>query len=262
MSKKAALAGASMLFLPCAALAGDGMQFSGTLGGGDTYYDAPNNHVGDWNANGSILFTLDNPGFNLQGNFINNGVSAWANGGDFWSYGGDAFWRDRAGAIGLNFDSHSFSSGTDFDSFGAFGQWYVAPIATLEFKGGWLSQHYDGPYGSVAAVGYPLDSIALTLNADYAKANHLEPELKDIGLTAEWLPLTELPVSIGIGYTRAEVDRLLVSNSDSNRSLDIFSVSFKVYFGAGGYGNTLRDYQRNGPVNYDRAPPALLEFGY
>jgi hypothetical protein len=267
--KSALLAAAGVLLLPWAALADDEMRFSGTVGGGDTFFDAPNNHVGDWNANGSVLFTVDNPGFNLQGNFSNDNLSASAHGGDFWSYGGDAYWRDYAGAIGLDIDTHAISNyirngtGTDFDNFGGFGQWYVAPIATLEFKGGWLSQHYDGPYAGVAAVAYPLDSLAVTLGADYVKANHLEPELKDIGLTAEWLPLPEFPVSLGFGYTRAELDRLPVPpDPKDDRSVDMWTVSFKFYFGAGGAGNTLRDYQRNGPVNYDSAPPGMIEFGY
>lgn len=270
MSKRASLAIAVLaVLLPSAALADDDLQFSGTLGAGDAYYDSPNLHIGDWNANGSVLLAIDNPGFNLQGNFTNDNLSASAHGGDFWSFGGDAFWRDYAGAIGIDVDTHAISnyikngSGADFDNFGAFGQWYVAPVATLEFKGGWLSQHYEGPYGGVAAVAYPLDSVALTLGADYAKADHLQPELKDIGLSAEWLPLTEFPVSIGFSYTRAEIDRLPVPpDPDSDRSIDIYMASVKVYFGAGGAGNTLRDYQRIGPVNYDSAPPAIIEFGY
>ncbi|HTT83738.1 MAG TPA: hypothetical protein VMF67_09665 [Rhizomicrobium sp.] len=270
VSKKVLVAAAGgLVVLPWMAFADDEMQFSGTAGGGDTYYDAPNNHIGDWNANGSVLFTIDNPGFDLQGNFDNDYLSASAHGGDFWSFGGDAFWRDYAGAIGLNFNTHAISdsiqngSRTDLDNFGAFGQWYAAPVATLEFKAGWLSQHYEGPYAGVAAVAYPLDSLAVTLDADYAKANHLQPELKDIGLSGEWMPLTEIPVSIAIGYSRAEIDRLPVPpDPDSNRSIDIWTVSLKVYLGNGGAENTLRDYQRNGPVNYDAAPSGLIEFGY
>ena len=70
-------------------------------------------------------------------------------------------------------------------------------------------------------------------------------------------------MSVGFGYTRAELDRLPFSpGSSSDRSIDILMVSAKVYFGAGGAGNTLRDYQRNGPVNYDSAPPAIIAFGY
>ncbi|MGH9604885.1 MAG: hypothetical protein ACRD3N_04210 [Terracidiphilus sp.] len=267
--KAVLLLAAGVVLLPCAAAADDGMSFSGTVGAGDTFYDAPNLHIGDWNANGSVLFTLDNPGFDLQGNFNDDNLSAAAHGGDLWSFGGDAFWRDYAGAIGLDIETHAISNyqknatGDDFDNFGAFGQWYTAPQATLEFKGGWLSQHYQGPYGGVGAVGYPLDSVAVTLSADYAKANHLEPELKDIGLTTEWLPLTELPLSIAFSYTRAQLtDFPVPPNPDSTRALDIWSVALKVYFGGGGEGNTLRDYQRNGSVNYDNAPPAILEFGY
>jgi hypothetical protein len=270
VSKRALLAAAGVLVvLPWKALADDDMRFSGTLGAGDSYYDAPNNHIGDWNANGSVLLTIGNPGFNLQGNFTNDNLSASAHGGDFWTFGGDVFWRDYAGTIGVDIDTHAISnyikngSGADFDNFGAFGQWYLAPVATLEFKGGWLSQHYEGPYGGVAGVAYPLDAVAVTVDADYVKANHLQPELKDIGLTAEWLPLREFPVSIGFGYTRAEIDRLPVPpDPNSNRSIDILMASVKVYFGGGGIGNSLRDYQRNGPVDYNSAPPALIEFGY
>ena len=172
VSKRASLAAAGVLvFLPCAAAyAGNEMQFSGTLGAGDTYYDSPNLHVGDWNADGSVLLAFDNPGFDLQGNFTNDNLSASAHGGDYWSFGGDVFWRDYAGAIGIDVDTHALSnyikngSGADFDSFGAFGQWYVAPVATLEFKGGWLSQHFEGPYAGAARCS-PIRSMPSQLRS-------------------------------------------------------------------------------------------------
>jgi hypothetical protein len=271
--KRVLLGALSVVILPCGAfgqdLEPDLMRFSGTVGGGETFYDAPNNHIGDWNANGSVLFTLDNPGFNFQGNFSNDSLSASVNGGDYWTYGGDVYWRDFAGAIGLNIDTHSLSNvsvsgkGADFNNFGGFGQWYLTPEVTLEAKGGWLTQHYQGPYGSVGAVGYPLDAVAVSLTADYAKDNHLQPELKDIGIDAEWLPLPEFPVSIAFSYTRAQLTRLPVpQDPESTRSLDVYGVALKVYFGGGGGGDSLRDYQRNGAVTYDGAPPGILEFGY
>src|ERR1700678_2736225 len=106
VSKRTSLAAGALVLLPWAALADDEMRFSGTLGAGDIYYDAPDNHIGDWNANGSVLFTIEHPGFDLQGNFTTDNLSAAAHGGNFWSFGGDAFWRDYAGAIGLDVDTH------------------------------------------------------------------------------------------------------------------------------------------------------------
>ncbi|HEY2444276.1 MAG TPA: hypothetical protein VGI20_00870 [Rhizomicrobium sp.] len=246
------------------------MRFSGTLGGGYTFYDSPDLHIGDWNANASALLTIDNPGFNLQANFSNDHFSAAVNGGDDWNFGGDAYWRDYAGAIGLDIDTHAISNANfipsgraDFTNFGFFGQWFVVPEATLEIKGGWMQGQFEGPYAGAGVVGYPLDSVALELTADYAKANHLQPELKDIGLNAEFLPLPEYPVSVSVGYTRAEYRRLnLPPIVVNNRSTDVFGVAIKVYFGGGGGGNTLRDYHRNGPVHYDSAPAGISQFGF
>ena len=243
------------------------MRFSGTLGAGDSFYDSPNLHIGDWNANASALLTIDNPGFGLQGNFNNDNFSAAAHGGDYWNFGGDAYWRDYAGAIGLDVDTHAISNfiqngrGADFNNYGWFGQWYVMPELTLELKGGWMGGHYEGPYGGAGVVGYPLDSVALELTADYAKANHTKPELEDIGLNAEWLPLTEFPVSVAFSYTRAQFRRLVLPG-ETSRDTDVWGVAFKVYFGGGAEGDTLRDYHRNGPVHYDSAPAAISQFGF
>jgi len=266
-SKWLIAAGVSVLLGTGHASADDALQFSGTLGGGDIYYDAPDKHIGDWNANGSVLVSIGNPGFNLQADFDNDNLSASAHGGDFWSYGADAYWRDYAGAIGLNADAHAISNsiengkGADFTNYGGFGQWYAAPEATLELKGGWMSGHYDGPYAGGGIVGYPLDSLALDLTADYAKADSQNTQLKDVGIFVEWLPLPEIPVSVGFGYTRTEIDGAVVPPF-GDRDLDVWSVAIKAYFGGGGAGNTLRDYQRNGAVSYDSAPTALVQFGY
>ncbi len=242
----------------------EGMQFSGTLQGAYSDYDATYSHLGVFNTSGSALFTASNPGFDLQGNFSDSQVSASAHGGNGWTVGGDAFWRDYAGTIGANFTSHAIPGlSSDYLSYDAFGQWFVLPEATLQIKGGWMSSHYDGPFGSAGVVVYPINQIALDLTADYAKANHLGPEMKDIGLSAEFLPIVEIPVSLAISYTRARIDRLPFDpRFNTDRNSDIFGVALKIYFGGGGESNTLRDYQRNGPVYWDGAPATLVEFSH
>ena len=239
------------------------MQFSGTLQGSYSDYNAPFAHLGIFDANGAALFTVNNPGFDFQADFNNVNVSAANHSGDGWSAGGDIFWRDYAGAIGVNASSHSIPGGSDYVNYDGFGQWFILPEATLEAKGGWLTNHYQGPFGSGGIVAYPMNQLALDLTADYAKANHLGPELKDIGLSAEFQPLPEIPASFSISYTRARMDRLPIGvNGVTDRNTDIFGASVKIYFGGGGESNTLRDYQRNGPIYWDGTPATLIEMGY
>ncbi|HEY1613364.1 MAG TPA: hypothetical protein VGF97_06695 [Rhizomicrobium sp.] len=240
------------------------MQFSGTLQGAYSYFDAPKSHQGAFYANGSALFALSDPGFNFQGNFNNANISAFSNSGDSWGAGGDVFWRDHAGTIGANATTHSIPGG-DYLSFDGFGQWYASPEATVQIKGGWLSNRYDGPFASAGVVVYPMDLISLDLTADYAKANNLGTQLKDVGLTAEYLPVPDLPVSLAVSYSRSRIDGLPLGSQlhgVTDRNDDIFGVAVKLYLGGGGGGNTLRDYQRNGPVYWDGAPSNLLELAH
>jgi hypothetical protein len=259
------LAGLGLLMLPGAAFAqddlqSDGMRFSGSLTGGYSNSSSPYLHVGDANVEGSAVVTLDDPGFNLQANFNNQNIfSAALRGADF-SYGGDAYWRDYKGSIGLTFGSHSTSDGShaDFSNYGGFGQWFLFSNATLQAKGGYLAGRYRGYYGDLGAVVYPYSFLALELTGDYAKDNRADTNLKDIELNAEFLPVRDIPVTMSIGYTRSEYNNL---PNIATPDFDTYLVSIKVYFGTGSQ-STLVDYQRRGAVDWDSPPAGIATFAY
>jgi len=259
------LAGLGALVLPGAALAQDDtqpdeMKLSGSLLGGYSNYSSPQLHIGTVNAAGSAHFTIDDPGFNLQANFNNTDVFSAAFRGAEWSYGGDAFWRDRSGSIGLNITSREASDGShaDFMNYGGFGQWFLFSNVTLQLKGGWLAGRYQGQYGDLGAIIYPYSFLALELSADYAKDTRFGPDLRDLALNAEFLPVRNVPVTFALGYSRAQYRHLINSGTPDD---DIFSISVKFYFG-GGANDTLVDYQRKGPVDWDGPPPGMIEFAY
>lgn len=236
-------------------------MIAGTLGVGWTDYLTHGSHSDDWLASGSAVLKIDNPGFNIQVNFDNSAVRApAASSGDLASYGGDVYWRDYAGSIGINItDNMLTSSGVgsaNYESFGLFGQWFALPQLTLEIKGGRFDGNHEGWYGDGAVVYYPYADIALSLGADYGDGQRDHHELKDASLLAEYLPVHEIPVSMYIGYDFAEYSQL--SHHDAN----VLMFGLKAYLGGGGRSGTLVDYQRNGTTNWDGAPATLVGLNF
>jgi hypothetical protein len=244
---------------------------AGTVGAGWTDFLTPHASTNDWTANGSVVFTVGNPGFNLQANFANNALEIPRSGttasqsSDLWSYGGDVFWRDYAGSTGIDINfasaissgSTTFKSGTaSYDTYGWFGQFFALPDLTLELKGGRVEDRLEGWYGDAGAIFYPYPTIGLNLTLDYADAQHVRREMKDASFVAEYLPVREVPVSLYIGYDYAEYSQI------SPHHVNIFLVGVKAYLGGGGREGTLVDYQRNGTTNWDGAPATLIGLGF
>jgi len=246
---------------------GDNMQFAGTLGAGWSDYLMPGQKAptNDWLASASAVLTIDNPGFNVQANFNNSAVEMPGQSIDTWSYGGDVFWRDYAGSVGLNASlatdvstgSATVGSAThDEQNFGWFGQWFVLHDLTLQFKGGIAEGHMEGEYGDGGVVYYPYQDIALNLTADYAQASHIHEQVRDAIFTVEYLPVRDVPVSLYVGYDYSMVSEL------PHQQVSVLVVGLKAYLGGGGRNGTLVDYQRNNATNWDGAPAALLELGF
>src|SRR5579885_1879957 len=87
------------------------LTVAGSLEGGYATYDTPGNRLNEWRGAGSGVFTIDNPGFNLQANFGNSGLKVTGQSADLWRYDADIFWRDHAGAIGIDGGGDSVSAG-------------------------------------------------------------------------------------------------------------------------------------------------------
>jgi hypothetical protein len=235
----------------------------GNVSGGYDRYDVNGRSADQWNASGSAVLTLDNPGGNIQVNFLNSGVNTLATkhvasmSMDEWGYGGDAYWRDYAGEFGVNITQDTLvkSSRSDDLSGGFFGEFYALSDLTLRAKGGRLQGDANAWYGDSGLVFYPLDQIAMSFTGDYARFQHNGPQLTDGAFSIEYLPVRDVPVSLSLGYTYARYQHLAGGfGGDAN----IFMLSLKVYFGGGGRNGGLVDYQRNGATNWDGAPAAII----
>jgi hypothetical protein len=266
ISHSTVAAAGAFLVLGCfggSALAQGMGSLSGNLAAGYDRYDANGNSADQWSASGSAVLTLDNPGFNIQGNFANSAVNTPASktiagtSTDEWGYGADVYWRDYAGEFGANVTQNTISagSGRDYLSAGLFGEFYMLSDVTLRAKGGRLQGDGDGWYGDSGVVFYPLDQIALSITGDYARLEHNGPQLTDGAFAIEYLPVRDVPVSLSLGYTYAHTQRLMGNfGGDAN----VFSIKLRAYFGGGGRNGGLADYQRNGATSWDGAPATIV----
>lgn len=232
------------------------MNLSGSFSGDYSYLKTPGGDTSVWDGLGRVNFTITDPGLNVElraandySNFLQtNGVRH-----DLWDYGGDVYWRDYAGAIGGSVTAiqlpveHSSQS----IAYGGFGEAYLFGAFTLRVKGGAISNNLSGYYAGGAAVAYPVKNIAVDLEFDYAKLEHNGPDLKNVGLTAEYLPVPSIPVSLTLGYSYETASQI-------PNHIDVWTAGITVYLGGAGVDGSLRDRQRNGTLVWNGAPQNLL----
>ena len=242
------------------------LSIAGTLEGGYSTYNTPGSSLDEFKGAGSAVLTIDNPGINLQANFGNSGLKAGNQSADVWRYDGDVFWRDRAGTLGINGGGDTASAiirasgkktgkGQSLYHYGAFGEYYPFRELTLRAKGGRVDGDISGYYADAGLVVYPLNSIAISLDADYVKLDKPQPTVRDLSLAAEYMPVRDIPFTVSIGYTYA-------MPSDLHGHLDVLSAGIKWYFGGDGRSGTLADHQRNGPDSWNGPPPTLVSLGF
>jgi hypothetical protein len=242
------------------------LSIAGTLEGNYAHYDTPGAAQNEYKGSGSAVFTVDNPGINLQANFSNSGLKQGDQSADVWTYDGDAFWRDRAGAFGINGGGDTASAvidqaakatdkGENVYHYGMFGEFYAIPQFTLRAKGGRVDGDMTGYYSSAGFVVYPLNSIAISLNADYLKLDKPDPTTRDLTLKAEYMPVRDIPFTVSIGYTYTMA-------SQYSGNLNVLFAGLKWYFGGDGRTGSIADHQRNGPQSWDGPPSSLAALGF
>jgi hypothetical protein len=263
------VAAGAVLVLGCfggPALAQGMGSLSGNLTAGYSRYDVSGKSADAWSGAGSAVLTLDNPGGNIQANFLNSDVNTIATkklagtSTDDWGYGGDAYWRDYAGEFGVNITQNTIvksSRGEDLSG-GFFGEFYALSDLTLRAKGGRLQGGADGWYGDTGLAFYPAEQLAISITGDYARLKNNGPEVTDAAFGIEYLPVRDVPVSLSLGYTYARYEHTGALGGDTN----IFSVALKAYLGGGGRNGGLVDYQRNGATNWDGAPATIAGIGF
>lgn len=237
----------------------DGMgDVRGSLSADYDRYDFQGAGANQWNATGSVVLVISDPGPDIQVNFDNSGLRTHGVAdADKWDFGGDAYWRDYAGDFGVNITENSIASGSggNYLSGGFFGEFYAFPGLTLRAKGGRLQGDIKGWYADTGLVYYPLNQIAISMTGDYARFKDNGPQLTDGQISIEYLPVRDVPISISLNYTFARYNNVA---SGFGGDTSIFSIAVKAYFGGGGRNGGLVDYQRNGPTDWDGAPSAIL----
>jgi hypothetical protein len=228
---------------------------SGNVNASYANLSARGGDVSVWGGAARGNLTIMDPGINVEakagGDWVNLPKSGGSN-TNLWDFGGDVYWRDYAGDFGGTVedirlpDTHASSL-----SYGLFGEAFLWRNFTLRAKGGKTTHDLSAWYGSVGLLAYPVRNIALGIGYDYAKVQHDGPQLQDANVSAEYLPVPRIPVSVSLGYSYEKVGQ-------TSGHIDVLSAGITVYLGGEGVDGSLRSHQRNGAVTWDGAPASLI----
>ena len=249
--RKLFLMGAAAVFAT-SANATDWTGFSGTLTGGYNYSDTRGVASNAYNIDGAANYAIPDSHLNVQGIVDYSENKTQSTPADKWTSGGAVTWRDSDFAVGFNGDystTNLYRQNLDYGTYGAFGEWYgldkmgFNPI-TLRLRGGGISGsiaglNRDGGYYGGGATYYVLPQLSLSADASYNTLSSLHWSTFEVG--AEALPFESLPVSISTSYVHDNV-----RNFGQSTHSDGLMVRLAWHMGDG---NSLVDFDRNGPLN-------------
>jgi hypothetical protein len=213
-----------------------------------SFINVPGDNGTAHDAAGSVLFSLDNPGMAVQLNVDFEEPSLSGVNASIWAFDGDVFWRDSKGTFGVSVDYDSVvgttgvlgDTGSSITFYGAYGEWYATSNVTLQFKtgaysaGGTSNVFVDG-----GARYYLMPNAALDAQAGYLALPGIN--LTSFGAGAQYM-LSRWPVSLRLGYNYA-------SGGGAHISAVMLDLAFRI--GHVGGENSLRDYDRRGPITWD-----------
>jgi hypothetical protein len=192
---------------------------------------------------------LANLNFQVDASYMHN----WAHhfSAEDWNFGGNLFWANNDGRVGVNVNYLTVTHGGTFTNFGPFAEWYFGNITGM-VKGGWIntSGSLVGGHGSYlggAVSGYIMPDLAITGGVEWADfVSGFGCQVcgrSDLGATAweinaEYLFSEDYGVSVFGGYQYTEFRGPL----DHENS---FHIGFRWYTGGG----SLMDRHRNGTLN-------------
>jgi len=256
----------ALAFPAVAAAAQDLSGFSGLLSGDFIYARTRSGaNVADsdqYVGQGSLLYTFDNPGFAAQVDVTDDfyfGVPTQES--HIWSTGGSLFWRDNKGTIGVSGSYFAadapadplFSTKKSVESYGIFGEYYVAQNFTLQARGGGTEGGGVGLqawYGGGGFTWYDNPDLAVHVEGNFTTFSSGK-DWTGVQGSVEYLPFESMPASFYIGYDYASI-------SHGGDSASVF-LGFTWHLG---WGRSLADYQRTGPIQWtgDAKPGANLKF--
>jgi len=221
---------------------------AGALTGKVVFADVGGLDVETADADGSLLFSIANPGVNIQldASFENVfDAPAGIPESEAWSFSGEIFWRDAKGTFGVSVGTRAddaFDGSFDTASYSLFGEYYVNPMFTVQGKAGWFDTDTPrgGYFASAGATVYFLRNIAWSVGVDYRRIDNPETNVMTYSADVEFLPYPEIPASFFVGYAYTDFENL----PESKAAI----AGVRVYFGGGGSSGTLLDRHRSGPV--------------
>jgi hypothetical protein len=234
--------------LATSANATDWTGFSGTLTGGYDYSDVRGIGADTYMFGGEANYAIAGTPLAVQGGAEYSEARSQQTPRQTWTSGGALTWRDPAFAIGVsgNYNSQHvrFGNGSNYSTYGVFGEWYPTSDLTLRARGGGISGGYngytkDGGYYGVGANYYVIPQIALKSDFSYASLGALH--WSDFSVGPEYMPFDGVPVSLSAAYTYQNVGyfgRKYYSNGVMMRL--VWHV---------GEGSSIADVDRNGPLD-------------
>jgi hypothetical protein len=255
---------AALMLCPVTALADPWDNFSGMIDGGYAYSRIPLHKAIDsdqYTVQGSLLYTIDSPGLNVQIDGGNDFYFAVPHSdAHLWNAGGSVFWRDSKGTFGVSGSYFSvdapafplFAEKKSIASFGVFGEYYAFGNLSLQIRGGGTT----GPTGS--SSGYAGGGLTFYESPDFALHTEVNftsftsgHDWTDVRAEIEYLPFNSVPVGLYGGY-----DHTSVSYGDSANTL---LAGLKIHFGQG---RALSTYNRTGPAEWTGvgSPGANIRF--
>jgi len=263
-AKRARILLAASMLCPSMAMAASD-SFSGLLDGAYGYSRVPvgKSHLDSdqYTVHGALLYTLDNPGLNVQLEGSDDFYYAIKhNDAHLWNAGGSVFWRDAKGTFGFSTSYFSvdapaaplFSGKKSAQSYGLFGEYYAWSNLTLQIKGGGTT----GPTGSASVFGgggitfYESPDIAVHAETNFTSfaSGH---DWTDVRADIDYLPFNRVPLSLFAGYDYTSVS--------AGTNVSTFLAGLKYHFGAG---RVLSTYDRTGPVQWtgNASPGANVKF--
>jgi hypothetical protein len=249
----ACVLGMALTAVPAAAATLTG--FSGVV---VTSYGQNNPEEGDniknWLLGGSIagpLSDLPNLNFQFDASYDHNWADDFS--AEVWNLGGNAFWANNDGRIGINVNYETITHLGHRTNFGAFGEWYFGNITGMA-KGGWVSAGGSpvgghGNYLGAAISGYFIPDLAITGGVEWAQdisgfgcqtCGRIGSHATALEIAAEFLFSEDFGVSGFASYSHT-TESLQGDSFDDNA----FRIGLRWYTGGG----SLMDRHRNGNLN-------------
>ena len=230
------------------------------LGSADIGYAniaAGGDHSSDISGAGTVLFRGPRSGLEAQ---VDLGYDHLSGSGavspPYGVTGGvDLFLRSNLGTLGASYShvllgAYGGGGSQSLDAYGAFAEWYMNDIVTLQVKGGGMSvRGQNGAFGGAGAIFYLSPYLAIDLNGGFLSEAY--DHVATFGGAAEYMPWS-MPLSLSAGYEYTH-------QSGGYQAANTFLFTIKYRFGDPG-ATTLQNFQRRGPIDWNGsfAPQALL----